>query len=154
MSQHDQDEHQRILTFKLGQELFGITLLKVREVLGHATIRPVPRTPSYFKGMMDLRGKVIGVIDFREKLGTPVADTSTQSLMIIDHGSSTIGVIVDSIESVLTLTSDEIQEAPSFASEIDPRFVAGVYHDKDRLILMLDVERAVSEADLQFLKAS
>ena len=145
---HDQ---QRLLVFNLGNERYAVPLLKVKEVIGKTTITPVPRTPEYFKGMMNLRGQVISVIDLRSKFSINPNETLETAIIILDLSPLAIGIIVDGIEAVVTTVAGEIMPPPSITSDIDSRYIVGVTKSKDRLILLLDIEKALSNDDIALL---
>jgi purine-binding chemotaxis protein CheW len=144
---------QRLLVFTLGSEHFGLLLLKVKEVLGRAKITPVPRSPIYFKGMMDLRGQVVAVIDLRERLQTKKPENEESAIMIIELNGSPMGVIVDKIDSVIPINIDDIQKTPEISTDIDPNFISGIYHGKDQLVMIIDIERVLTSEDLKMIAA-
>ncbi len=146
-------DNQRYLTFSLGNEHYAIPLLSVKEVIANIETTPVPYTPSYFKGIMNLRGHVISIIDLRMKFKMAKAELKPEtSIIILDLNPFFIGVIVDSIESVLSFSLDEIGPAPDIESTIKTDFIKGVARKDKRLILILDVAATLNVEDLKAIK--
>lgn len=147
------EESLRFLTFSLCGEEYAIPLPKVREVIGVAEITPVPYTPAHFKGIMNLRGQIISVIDLRLKFKMSKAEmTPETAIIILDIPPLCLGVIVDSVNSVLTVSSHEINPPPDVESNIKSDYLVGVARKDNKLILLLDVERTLSTEDFKALK--
>ncbi|RZA08570.1 MAG: purine-binding chemotaxis protein CheW [Proteobacteria bacterium] len=132
--------HDRYLCFSLGDESFALPLLNVREVLAQPEIVPVPHTPSYFQGLMNLRGQVVSVMDLRLKLGVkPRLDSSECVVIICALEGFVVGITVDAVNSVVAPKEEEL------SSEAGHRdYLAGVYRHGQELVLLLDVARALS----------
>lgn len=144
----------RYLAFTLNKDLYAIPLMGVKEVIGLTEITPVPETPSYFKGLLNLRGQVISTIDLRTKFKiTPGKDASQTAIIILDLPPLSLGMIVDSVDTVLSsLTENDISPAIQVNSEVCIDYISGVAkRDKD-LILLLDVFKALSLDDLEMIK--
>ena len=121
---HLLNEDDRYLIFTLGIEQFAIPLLKVREVIASVETRPVPHSPPHFKGLLDLRGVVISVIDLRIKMKTSKKESGAEtSIIILDHGTEPIGVIVDSVDSVHNIQKSEISAPPTTHGGFNSDFV-------------------------------
>jgi purine-binding chemotaxis protein CheW len=134
---------QRYLCFNLGTESFALPLLHVREVLAEPEITPVPHTPSYFQGIMNLRGQVVSVMDLRAKLGIkPRADGSESAVIICALGEFVVGITVDAVNSVVAPKADEVSVETGAGRE----YLAGVYRHQQELVLLLDVARALGLA--------
>lgn len=134
----------RFLVFSLGQEQYGVPLLQVKEVLGITEITPIPSMPAFFKGIMNLRGQVISVIDLRAKLNIKKIDYGAETVIVIlDLFPFSIGVIVDSVDSVLSLIEAEITPPPEV--EFDPQlsYIQGVARKDKNLILLFNIEKAL-----------
>ncbi len=142
----------RYLCFNLGPEEFAIPLLSVREVLGLPEITPVPQTPPHFLGIMNLRGKVISIMDLRLKLGIKSAKTEETSVIILEIGEASLGVVVDQVNSVQEISSEERAEKPSMESSKSNEYVDGIYKKEDRLILLLDIAKALSIDEKKLLQ--
>ena len=140
----------RFLCFTLGTDDFAMPLLSVREVIGLPELTPIPQAPSYFLGMMNLRGQVISVIDLRVKLGIKGNKGSETSVIIIDLGEHFLGLVVDSVNSVISPTKDEISPPPDLSRTPASEFVDAVYRKDNKLVLILDIIRVLSKEDKSF----
>ena len=143
----------KFLTFALGTEEYGIEILKVREIIGLMDITTVPQTPDYMKGVINLRGKVIPVIDLRLKFSM-LEDEHTQEtcVIVVEVNNAQIGIIVDSVSEVLDIKSTEIEDAPSFGQGIDTDFIMGLGKTKEKIIILLDIEEVLSSEELEMVK--
>jgi purine-binding chemotaxis protein CheW len=138
---------ERFLSFSLGAEEYAVPLLAVREVIALPEYTPVPYTPSYFLGIMNLRGQVISIMDLRQKLGIkPGIDTET-AVIICDLNGASIGVVVDSVNTVLNPDHADISEKPEIQSNRPTDYITGVYRKDKKLILFLDLSRSLSLED-------
>jgi purine-binding chemotaxis protein CheW len=143
----------RYLAFSLCEEQYAIPLLQVKEVIGMTEATPIPYTPSYFKGIINLRGQVISVIDLRSKLRLSKAEMGAEtSIIILDLAPLCLGVIVDSINSVLALTDDDLSPPPDVESSIKEQYLTGVARKDGRLTLLLDIQSTLSVDDFKTLK--
>ena len=146
---------QRFLTFTMGNEAYAVPLAKVREVIAHGDITRVPNTPAHFKGLMNLRGQVISVIDLRTKFQFKNAEISAETaIIILDLDPLCMGVIIDSVDAVLAISEASISPPPDFESNIRSDYITGVARVDKRLILILDIEKTLSVEDLLALKSS
>jgi purine-binding chemotaxis protein CheW len=145
----------RYLVFQLEKEDYAVPLLKVKEVIAVNDITPLPETPPHFKGIMNLRGKIISVIDLRVKFKKQAKDVAQEtSIIILDVDPLSLGIIVDSIDSVLAVEPEEVQTRP----DVDPKgraeYLAGIVRKDKRLILLLDIDKTLSVTDLVAIKAA
>jgi purine-binding chemotaxis protein CheW len=137
----------RFLSFSLGSEQYAIPLLSVKEVIAMADLTAIPQTPPYFLGIMNLRGQVISVMDLRLKLGIkPVVGAET-AIIICDLKSLVIGVVVDSINSVLAPKEGEVSDKPEVQSSKNTDYITGVYRFEKQLVLFLDIVKSLSVED-------
>ena len=143
------DQGDRYLSFSLGSEGYGIPLLSVKEVIAVPEITPIPFTPAHFLGIMNLRGQVISVIDLRAKLGIKPTATSETAVIICNMESLCLGVVVDSINSVIAPTPQEVSERPNVQSSKNTDFITSVYRKDKELILLLDIAKALDFEDFQ-----
>lgn len=145
----DSDDSLRYLIFSLSGEEFAIPLLDVKEVIGLSATTPIPNTPAYFKGIINLRGQVISIMDLRLKLNLKKADYGPEaSIIILDMDSHFLGVIVDSINCVLPFTPEEMSEAPASAvTSIKESFIKSIGKKDKRLILNLDIGAILNPED-------
>jgi purine-binding chemotaxis protein CheW len=148
-------EASRFLIFSLAGEQYAVPLLKVKEVIALTETTPVPYSPPYFKGIMNLRGQVISVIDLRAKLKMPKAEASSETaIIILDLSPLSLGIVVDSVESVLAVDAGEIQPPPEVGGGSNTNYIRGVTRKDKKLILLLDIEKTLSVEDLKALKSS
>lgn len=143
----------KYLTFILGEEIYGIEILKVREIIGLMDITNVPQTPEYMKGVINLRGKVIPVIDLRLKF-TMQEEEHTQEtcVIVVEVEGTSIGIIVDSVSEVSDIGGKDIEEAPSFGQGIDTSFIMGLGKVKEKIIILLDIETVLSAEELEVVE--
>jgi purine-binding chemotaxis protein CheW len=139
----------KYLTFTLGQEEYGIGILKVREIIGILEITSVPRTPEHIKGVINLRGKVIPVISLRSKFGIPEEDYTDRTCIIVveilgSDGSIPIGIIVDSVSEVLNISGEDIEPTPNLGSALNTDFILGLAKVKGQVKILLDIDRVLS----------
>jgi purine-binding chemotaxis protein CheW len=142
----------KYLTFALGKEEYGLEILKVREIIGYMDITAVPRTPGYVKGVINLRGQVISVIDLRAKFSMESAARTEQTCIIvveIRNGGRRLntGIVVDRVSEVLNITGEQIEDAPDFGG-IDTEFILGVAKIGQSVKILLDIDRVLSTSEL------
>ena len=143
----------KYLTFALGVEEYGLEILKVREIIGYMGITSIPQTPEYVKGVINLRGQVIPVIDLRCKFGMPEAEITEQTCIIVveinnDGRSINTGIVVDRVSEVLDITGQHIEDAPQFGSSVDTDFILGMGKMEDSVKILLDIDKVLGQVDL------
>lgn len=143
---------ERYLCFTLGQEEFAIPLLSVREVIAIPEITPVPQTPPHFLGIMNLRGQVISVMDMRAKLGIKASGTAETSVVICDISPNPVGVVVDSINAVVKPLPSEMSEKPEVQSSRNTEYIEGVFRQKNKLVLILNISKTLNVGDQQAIQ--
>ncbi len=146
----------KYLTFQLEEEEYGIGILKVKEIIGMMPITSVPRTPEFVKGVINLRGKVIPVMDLRLKFSMgeiPYNDRTCIIVVEIDSQDSTvlIGIVVDAVSEVLNINEDEIEEAPTFGSKLDTDYILGMAKMEGGVKILLDIDRVLSAKEIEAL---
>ena len=138
------------VTFTIGDELYGVEVLKVHEIIGMTEIRSVPNSFNYMKGIINLRGRVVPVVDIRLKFNFDEREYDEYTvILIVEVKNQLVGMIVDSVSDVIGLPSGSIQATPHFSSDIDNDYIQGVGNDEDRMIIMLDVDRILSGEELK-----
>ena len=143
----------KFLTFVLGEEIYGIEILKAREIIGLMDITTVPQTPDYMKGVINLRGKVIPVIDLRMKFSMKKWERTQETcVIVVEVNSTSIGLIVDSVSEVSDITGAEIEDAPNFGQGIDTSFIMGLGKVRDKIIILLDIETVLSTEELEMVE--
>ncbi len=135
------------LAFSLSTERFAIPLLSAKEVVALPETTRVPHTPPHFLGIMNLRGQIISVFDLRLKLGLPADKDSETSVIICDFSPLCFGVVVNSIDTVLSLTEEQISARPEIESRMNSEYITGVTKSEDRLVLILDLAKALNVDD-------
>lgn len=149
----------KYLTFQLAEEEFGIRVLNVREIIGVQEITPVPQTPAHLKGVINLRGKVIPVVDLRLKFGLPAAEYTQRTCIIVTQiageRSSTMlmGIIVDAVSEVLNFSPQEIEDTPDFGEDVGGQYLLGMAKVKGNVKILLDIDRILCAQDLQKLNS-
>jgi len=145
----------KYLTFALHRESFGIDVLKVREIIRLTTITAVPQMPAYVRGVINLRGKIIPVMDLRLRFGFPDAQSTDQTCIIVvqvklpDGKATPMGLVVDGVEEVTNLGASDIEETPEFGGQISTDFIVGMAKIKGVVKTLLDIDRVIShENDL------
>ncbi|HKL01381.1 MAG TPA: chemotaxis protein CheW [Desulfotignum sp.] len=146
----------KYLTFTLANEEYGIGILKVKEIIGMMPITSVPRTPDFVKGVINLRGKVIPVIDLRLKFGMPAIDYTDRTCIIVveidsDDMTIQIGIVVDSVSEVLNIKEEEIENAPSFGTSLNTDYILGMAKIDSGVKILLDIDRVLSAKEIQLL---
>jgi len=148
----------KYLTFSLAGEEYGIGILKVKEIIGLMTITPIPKTPEYIRGVINLRGKVIPVVDLRLKFGIQaLADTERTCIIVAEivAGGHKIfmGIVVDSVSEVLNIRTGEIEDTPNFGSKLDTAYIRGMAKINQSVKILLDIDKVMSEDELGNLNA-
>lgn len=142
----------KFLTFVLGKEEFGFEILRVQEIISQLPITPVPRTPGHVQGVINLRGKIIPVVDLRRKLGLPPLDEHSCVIIVRAHNIE-VGVSVDQVSEVSTISDEQIDPAPSFGSGVIGEYLLGIGKIGDRVKLLLDVDRTLAPEHLAGARA-
>lgn len=137
----------RYLCFSIGEEEFAIPLLDVKEVIAMPDITPVPYTPAHFLGIMNLRGHVISIIDLRNKFKIKPRENAETSVVICDFNGLQIGVVVDSVNTVLSPKPSEMAPKPEIQSQVSTEYITGIITKEKRLIIMLDVAKTLGAED-------
>ncbi len=141
----------KYLTFCLAGEEYGVEILKVRESIGIMDITAIPQVPSEVKGVINLRGKVIPVIDLRLKFGLDPAEYTEQTCIVVVDVGSLVGVIVDTVQEVLDIPSAQIDPPPPLGAAVDTSFVLGMGKVKDDVKILLDIDKVLGAAELTAL---
>ncbi len=136
---------QKLLTFSLGSEGYGISILKVKELIGMMDITPVPRTPDFVKGIINLRGKIIPVMDLRIKFGMKAQEYDERTCIIVVEvlmkGSQRLlGVVVDTVSEVVTISEEQIEPPPEYGTSLEHNSILGIGKIKDRVVIILDID--------------
>jgi purine-binding chemotaxis protein CheW len=147
------DREGKYLTFALANEEYGLEILKVREIIGYIDVTAVPQTPAHVKGVINLRGQVIPVIDLRSKFGMATTGVTDQTCIIVVEITQSgrkfsTGIIVDCVQEVLDIAGKDIEEAPQFGSSVDTDFILGMGKIGDKVKILLDIDRVLAGGDI------
>lgn len=147
--EHDDNPVLQWVTFQLGSETYGINVLQVREVLRVTDITPVPGSPEYVLGIINLRGNVVTVVDCRRCFGLPDKEHDDLSrIVIVETSGQILGVLVDSVAEVVYLRSSQIDHAPSIGAEEGAKYIQGVYSRDEELLILVDLNKLITPEEL------
>lgn len=131
----------QIVICELSDEHYGLDIAKVLEIIRHQPITPVPRSPIFVKGVINLRGRIIPVVDLRERFGMPAADPTKETRIVVtESGATRVGLIVDSVSEVLLLPEATVEATPEVAAGEDAEYLRGIAKIGDRLVLLLELD--------------
>jgi len=146
----------QFLTFKLDEEIYALDILQVREVLDYTTITKVPKMPQFMRGVINLRGGVVPVIDLRLKFGLSMSENTVDTCIIImeitlDGETTLLGALADSVQEVITLDSEMIEPPPKIGTRLNTEFIKGMGKKNDDFIILLDIDRVFSSEELSLV---
>jgi purine-binding chemotaxis protein CheW len=149
ISQKIEERAGKYLTFALAKEEYGLEILKVREIMGMMDITAVPNTPAYVKGVINLRGKVIPVIDLRLKFGLEEREMTNETcIIVVEVDSALMGLIVDKVLEVSDIDGSDIEDPPAFGINIDTDFILGMGKAKSRVIILLNINKVLTGKEI------
>ena len=141
-------EERQLVVFQLGAELYGVDIARVHEIIRLQTITRVPRAPSFVEGVINLRGKVIPVVDLRRRFGLPLADhTRATRTVVVEIGDQVVGIIVDSVSEVLRVSTATIEPPSPVVAGIDSEYLQGIAKLPERLVILLDLDRVLAREE-------
>ena len=148
-STQDTKAGQEFLAFTMGQEEYGLDILKVQEIRGYEAVTTLANAPAHFKGVINLRGTIVPVIDMRIKfnLGTPTYDQFT-IVIVLNIAGNVMGIVVDSVSDVTTLASDQIRPPPQMGGAINTDYLIGLGTIDERMLILVDIDRLMSSDDI------
>ena len=151
------DKEGKYLTFTLAEEEYGIGILKIKEIIGMMPITTVPQTPAFVKGVINLRGKVIPVMDLRLRFGMEDIDYTERTCIIVveiegSSGTIQIGVVVDTVSEVLNVAGTNIEDTPSFGTKLNTEYILGMAKMEGGVKILLDIDRVLSEKEVSLLE--
>lgn len=149
----------KYLTFALAGVRYGLEILKVQEIIGAVNITRVPKCPEYLKGVINLRGKIIPIVDLRLRLGMNEKEYDERTCFIvvnaeIDHRPISIGVVVDTVDEVIHFDSSKIEPAPSYGASVDTSFILGMGKTADAVIILIDIDKTLAGSSDALLKSA
>jgi purine-binding chemotaxis protein CheW len=147
------DDGREFLAFKLGAEEYGIDILKVQEIRGYEAVTRIASAPEFIKGVINLRGIIIPVVDMRIKfqLGTPTYDQFTV-VIILNISGRVVGMVVDSVSDVTTLAQEQIRPAPDMGASFDAQYMIGLGTIDERMLILIDIDKLMSSPDMGLLE--
>jgi len=152
-----EDGEGKYLTFTLAEEEYGIGILKIKEIIGMMPITPVPQTPEFVKGVINLRGKVIPVVDLRLRFGMEEIGYTERTCIIVveisgETGTVQTGIVVDSVSEVMNIKGADIEDAPSFGTNLDTGYILGMAKMEGGVKILLDIDQVLSAEEIAELK--
>lgn len=152
-------ETTQYLTFKLSDEIFAVDISKVREVLDFTSVTKVPRTPDFMRGVINLRGSVVPVVDMRLKFGMSATEKTVNTCIIIveialDNETTILGALADSVQEVIDLEPDQIEPAPRIGTRLKTEFIKGMGKKDDHFIMILDIDKIFSSEELALVQGA
>jgi purine-binding chemotaxis protein CheW len=139
----------QFLTFAVGDEQYGVEILKVQEIRGYSAVTPIPNTPPHIKGVINLRGTVIPVVELRAKFSmVPAEYNKFTVIIVVTVGPKVIGLVVDAVSDVLDIPAAEMRVVPDMGTRADTRFISGMATVGDRMTVLLDIDRLLSEEEV------
>ncbi len=143
----------KYLTFSMAKEEYGISIIKIKEIIGMMPITSVPRTPTFVKGVINLRGKVIPVVDLRMRFGLPSMDYTERTCIIVVEiqgptGTILIGIVVDSVSEVLNIKGNDIEDTPTFGTRLNTDYIRGMAKMQGGVKILLDIDRVLTADEL------
>ena len=143
------------LTFRLGSEEYGIDILRVQEIRSYEQPTRMAHAPEFIKGVIDLRGVIVPIVDLRLKLGCATADyTDFTVVIILNVGGIVLGAVVDAVADVVALPAEAIKPAPQFQGQVDASFVRGIATTGERMLIVMDIESLLSGAEMGLVQAA
>lgn len=143
------DENQ-FLTFQLGSELYGVDILRVQEIKGYTAVTKIPNTPPHIKGVLNLRGTIVPIVELRTKFGMPTIDyTMFTVIVVVVVKEKIMGLVVDSVSDVLNIDKKDIQVPPQFGTKVDVSFLNGIGKSGDKLVALLNMDRLLTDDEMQ-----
>lgn len=149
-----ESQSNQLLTFKLGNETYGIEINKVREILTYPAVTPIPDASKWVNGVINLRGEVAPVIDLRIRFGvnnSPIYDQRTIIIAVKTHDTRMIGLVVDEVSDMENVELDKLYPAPDMGTSIAPKYLKGLFKKEDRMIVILDIDKILDKEEMQKL---
>lgn len=151
----DTNNATEVLSFRLGAEEYALSILKVQEIRGYDNVTRIASAPDYLKGVVNLRGIIVPIVDMRIKfnVGNPTYDAFTV-VIVLNINGHTIGMVVDSVSDVVTLTPDQIKAAPDLGASVAAEYLQGLGTVGERMLILLDIDKLLSSEDMGLLAAA
>src|SRR3970040_624300 len=148
-------ESRELLTFTLGNEEYGLDILKVQEIRGYEAVTTIAHAPEFIKGVINLRGIIVPIVDMRIKfkLGNVSYDETTV-VIVLNVANRVVGMVVDGVSAVITLKAEQIKPAPEFGASLDTKYLLGLGTVDERMIILVDIERLMTSRDMELIEAA
>jgi purine-binding chemotaxis protein CheW len=144
-----------LLTFTLGSEEYGIDILKVQEIRGYDAVTHIANSPEFIKGVINLRGIIVPIVDMRIKFHLGKVDYNQFTVVIIlNLANRVMGIVVDGVSDVITLTAEQLKPAPEFGTSLDTQYITGLGTVDERMIIVMDIEKLMSSRDMELVEAA
>jgi len=155
----ENDLEGKYITFQLDREEYGIPILRVREIIGMMKVTPVPRTPEFVRGVVNLRGKVIPVLGLRSRFGLDYKQADDRTPIVVieipeNDRVTQIGIVVDAVSEVINVVVEEIEETPSFGVDVDTEFILGIAKKDDGIKTLLNIDKVLTSEELKVVRAT
>lgn len=142
----------KALTFNLGNEEYGIPILQVKEIIGIMEITEVPRMPCFIRGVINLRGKIIPVMDLRVRFGIEAKEYNNRTCIIVidiaqENNRKQIGIIVDTVSEVVNIPKDDVEHPPTYQAGLEEEFISGIGKVKGRIVILLDIDKILTKIE-------
>lgn len=149
------DPSNEFLTFTLGKEEYGLDILKVQEIRGYDAVTAIANSPAFIKGVINLRGIIVPIVDMRIKFNLGRVEYNEYTVVIIlNVANRVVGMVVDGVSDVITLTSEQIKPAPEFGSAFDTKYLTGLGTVDDRMLILVDIEKLMGSRDMELMDSS
>jgi purine-binding chemotaxis protein CheW len=150
-----QGEERQLVVLQLGAELYGVDIARVHEIIRMQSVTRVPRSPEFVEGVINLRGKVIPVVDLRRRFGLTIADhTRASRIVVVELGDQVVGIVVDGVSEVLRINQATVEPPSPVVAGIDSEYLHGIAKLADRLIMLLDLDRILARDERRALEAT
>ena len=147
---HSGGDRRELISFRIGAQEFCVDIMAVREIRGWTSATPIPHSPNYVRGVINLRGAVLPIVDLAARLGFAITEPTARSVIIVAHiGERTVGLLVDAVSDILTVSDEVIQPTPDVTCDTVKAFVKGILAVDDRLISLISLDRVLPDLDAE-----
>ncbi len=144
------EDERQYLTFQLGEEFYGVNILKVQEIKGYTNVTRIPNTPDYMKGVLNLRGTIVPIINLRMKFGMEqIEHTAFTVIVVVVVRERVMGMIVDAVSDVLTVGANDVKPSPSFGTKVNTSFIDGIATAQEHLVTLLDIDQVLTDHEME-----
>jgi purine-binding chemotaxis protein CheW len=151
---NEEEDNQRYLLFRLGEELYGSPILGIREVVEPQEPKPIPNTVPYFLGVINIRGEIVGVIDLRIRFNHQVTRAQHNAMIVFETEAGPLAALVDKVEAVSQIADDAIEKKPNIKAAVEVEYLIGVSKGTERMATLIDLNRALSAEELRVIRSA